>query len=230
MRQVKQPTNLHARAGEDRYKKGKTRGKRQTIYGAAIASLSHDIDITTSLPSLLLPRLTGPSAEQVIDAARVAHARSRSAGRLAVGARARHGPQHWRRAEALLRRGSVEHRWRSQSAKARSGRRKAGPARGGRRRELSKRGRPADGSGTGLGRRRSGRLCFHLLSSGLLVDPSLELGIIDETARLTELGLDGFTWRRGLAGACGFFLAASEPTGKAPALLGLRSFGSSFGY
>lgn len=79
------------------------------------------------------------------------------------------------------------------------------------------------GGGAGARWRRRGRLGGGVLGARLLVDPALELGVVDEAALLAELGLDG------LVAKLLFLLGtATEPSAESPALLGRFSLSRSF--
>lgn len=192
--------------------------------------LTHHIDITSTFPGLLLPRFPRRrSTNKIVNAAGIAHARSRPARRSTRGARCalvRDRPRHGRGdAEAILTKRLPESRRSTHSTRCaeRSSRRRGEAtyaSRGGarwRRRSRHARGRRGVGRTRGPpGRGRRSLLGLGGFRSGLLVDPSLEVGIVDEATLLSEIGLDGLV---GLLRRC-LLLSASKPAAESPALLG----------
>lgn len=177
---------------------------------------SHDINVASALARLLLPTFARRRrTEQVIDAARIAHARGRSARRSAgrrrrrssaadVGSRAGHGRRassggHTRRS-ARWRHGGSRHgaRWSAWWSAGRCGARRRGAA---------DRARSA-----ALGRWRRWLGGFDLLGARLLVDPTLQFGVVHEAVGLAQLGADGLVQVRGATARRNVaLLAAAKP-------------------
>lgn len=186
------------------------------------SSFRHDIDISPALSRLLLSRLAGRRcAEQIIDTAGVAHAGSWPAGRPARGASGetgvgRRATQNRRRpgTQALLGglRNEARHRLR-RPRRRRHARTSAGwwKSRGRvRHRSAADRSRSSSRGWWGC------LLGLRVLCTGLLVDPALELRVVDETACLAKLGTDRLP--RGSLANVGLGFLAAKPAAKPPAL------------
>lgn len=163
-------------------------------YNSFLLLLCHDVDVTATLSWLLLvASLAWLDAEQIVDAAGVAHARSRPAWWAVAGVGDR--PEHGRRCQAVGRSSSCQIRRTSPNLR-RHERRWCAVA--GHQRRWGSRGRWRSSrhrSRSTAWRRWCGRLRRRVLSTRLLVNPSLEFRVVHETAGLTKLGTDGLSRR-----------------------------------
>lgn len=179
--------------------------------------LPHNINVP---PALLLPlcrALPPPSSrrrtQQIINTTRVTHSCARSTRRCSRRSTASNTtpitdtPAHPRRHQIRLtlrrkRRTSLGNsalsRWRNPRRRRRpSGRRSACSSRWAR-----------------PWRRRGRGLSFRVFGAGFLVDPALELGVVDEVVGFPELSFDGLV---GLRTHVWLFLGAAEPAAETPA-------------